>query len=303
MSLPWAPAVLLWPRQQGQWLLQSEPGSHRSWPPVGSSGVSKPTQTAEKAWAPAPSGQPLGTAHLCHCQRSLLGESVVIEVQDAEFAVMLDCWSQRRHAWIADTILGHVDFLQAADELKRNTGDHSTSNSCISDMRNWPFWQHSLIYQYKQHTQSIQNKAGWEVLTWTALARAEAPSFSKRFLPATNTLSLSAAPVAVACLWHSIRASAKICTIQSAAVISHGPCSLTCWELAVLGLFTFPPPTPMPQLLSFSCLKVWQERLFNSRSIPFTPSGPKALSLRSSSVSRTCAHINASPRHLWPQHR
>lgn len=71
---------------------------------------------------------------------------------------------------------------------------------------------------------------------------------------------------------------------------------------AVSGL-TFPPPIPMPQLLSFSTLKVWQEGLFRSCSIPFTPSGPKALSLRSNSVSLAPALINALPRDLWWKHR
>lgn len=48
--------------------------------------------------------------------------------------------------------------------------------------------------------------------TWKALARARAPSFSRRFLPAMNTLSLSGAPCADDCLWHSMRASARIYT-------------------------------------------------------------------------------------------
>lgn len=47
--------------------------------------------------------------------------------------------------------------------------------------------------------------------TRKALARAWAPSFSRRFRPATNTLSFSGVPLAEDCLWHSIRASARIC--------------------------------------------------------------------------------------------
>lgn len=58
----------------------------------------------------------------------------------------------------------------------------------------------------------------------------------------------------------------------------------------------------MPQLLSLSSLSVWQEGLLSSCSIPFTPSGPKALSLKSSSVSLAPALINALPRHLWWKH-
>lgn len=46
--------------------------------------------------------------------------------------------------------------------------------------------------------------------TRKALARAWAPSFSRRFRPATNTLSFSGVPLAEDCLWHSIRASARI---------------------------------------------------------------------------------------------
>lgn len=135
--------------------------------------------------------------------------------------------------------------------------------------------------------------------TWKALARARAPSFSRRFLPAMNTLSLSGAPMAVDRLWQAIRASARICTHRRQPS-SPRPFGLVGRSLPAPRArpLTFPPPTPMPQLLSFSSLRLWQQGLFSSRSIPLTPSGPKALSLRSSSVSRTPAHISASPRQL-----
>lgn len=176
--------------------------------------------------------------------------------------------------------------------------------------------------------------------TWKALARALAPSFSRRFLPAINTLSLSGAPRADDCLWHSIRASARIYTNHTAQSLSAIRCKhvlyLSCVEHVCSSLFfyfvvclgtgqdwfeicfftvteskhmktfsmaawllTFPPPIPMPQLLSLSSLRVWQDGLFSSCSIPFTPSGPKALSLRSSSVSLAPALINPLPKDLW----
>lgn len=50
INLPWGQVVLLWPPLRGRWLPQSEPGSHRSWPPVGSSGASEPMQAALNAW-------------------------------------------------------------------------------------------------------------------------------------------------------------------------------------------------------------------------------------------------------------
>ena len=143
------------------------------------------------------------------------------------------------------------------------------------------------------------------VFTWKALARALAPSFSRRFLPAMNTLSLSGDPRDEDCLWPSIRASARICLHQINyrshiknpfhfwGLFHHFERNNDAWEL------TFPPPIPIPQLLSLSSLSVWQEGLFNSCSIPLTPSGPKALSLKSSSVSLAPALINALPRDLY----
>lgn len=81
---------------------------------------------------------------------------------------------------------------------------------------------------------------------------------------------------------------------------SHGDdTSKTQNSSVAISQLTFPPPTPIPQLLSLSTLSVWQEGLFSSCSIPFTPSGPKALSLRSSSVSLAPAVIIAPPRNLW----
>lgn len=143
--------------------------------------------------------------------------------------------------------------------------------------------------------------------TWKAFARAWAPSFSKRLRPATNTLSFSGVPLAEDCLWHSIRASARIYkthTHTHATVIGTSWIRLVesfkpkmvfgglCWHRMRRAL-TFPPPMPMPQLLSLNSLSVWQEGLFSSCSIPFTPSGPKALSLKSSSISRAPALIMA----------
>lgn len=164
--------------------------------------------------------------------------------------------------------------------------------------------------------------------TWKAFARAWAPSFSRRFRPATNTLSFSGDPLAEDCLWHSIRASAKIykththtttTIIITLITIIHNVTRFSqfVWtggifqskDCTLRGLLakitkkrsahTFPPPMPMPQLLSFSSLSVWQEGLFSSCSIAFTPSGPKALSLKSSSVSRAPELIMALLRCFW----
>lgn len=64
---------------------------------------------------------------------------------------------------------------------------------------------------------------------------------------------------------------------------------------------TLPPPMPMPQLLSFSSCRVKQAELFSRASKPRTPSGPNALSLRSSSTSWAPAVMSPSPREIWAQ--
>lgn len=66
----------------------------------------------------------------------------------------------------------------------------------------------------------LETSLGVSVSTWKALARARAPSFSRRFLPAMNTLSLSGAPCADDCLWHAIRDSARIYTHHTALLRS-----------------------------------------------------------------------------------
>lgn len=67
-------------------------------------------------------GRPADGTHLCHSQRSLFGKSVVVEVQDAELAIVPHRWSQGHHPCVVDSILGHVHFFQAANELRCNTG-------------------------------------------------------------------------------------------------------------------------------------------------------------------------------------
>ena len=64
---------------------------------------------------------------------------------------------------------------------------------------------------------------------------------------------------------------------------------------------TLPPPMPMPQLLSLSSCSVKQAELLSRASKPRTPSGPKALSLRSSSTSWAPAVMSPSPREIWAQ--
>lgn len=64
---------------------------------------------------------------------------------------------------------------------------------------------------------------------------------------------------------------------------------------------TLPPPMPMPQLLSLSSCRVKQAELFSRASKPRTPSGPNALSLRSSSTSWAPAVMSPSPSEIWAQ--
>lgn len=66
---------------------------------------------------------------------------------------------------------------------------------------------------------------------------------------------------------------------------------------------TLPPPMPMPQLLSLSSWRVKQAELLSRASKPRTPSGPKALSLRSSSTSCAPAVMSPSPSEVWTQRR
>lgn len=79
--------------------------------------------------------------------------------------------------------------------------------------------------------------------TWKALARALAPSFSRRFLPATNTLSLSGDPWAEACLWHSISASARICSHQISYRLHIWVC-IPVWRWTVCVSSPFPHQSP-----------------------------------------------------------
>lgn len=187
----------------------------------------------------------------------------------------------------------------------------STINNCSSDLPNQPFWQHSLIHRHNQniHRMILRSVKGHETKL-DERSLLERPWPEQRLLHSPNGSFLQQTLSA----WGGRQSPPTVCGTPSGlwpgskqhkqqVVMKHVPFSLIHWKLVVLGQLAFPPPTPMPQLLSFSSLRVWQEGLSNSRSIPFTPSGPKALSLRFSSVSRTPAHTNASPRHLWQWHR
>lgn len=59
--------------------------------------------------------------YLSHSDRPFLCESVVVEVEDAESAVVLHGCGQRRHTGMVDAVLGHVDFLQASHQLQRKS--------------------------------------------------------------------------------------------------------------------------------------------------------------------------------------
>lgn len=68
-----------------------------------------------------PSGKGTAELHLCHGQRPLLGERVVVEVQDPQLPVVPHGRGQGHHACRVDPVLGQVDLLQAGYELIANT--------------------------------------------------------------------------------------------------------------------------------------------------------------------------------------
>lgn len=57
--------------------------------------------------------------YLSHCQRSFLGEGVVIEVQHSQVSIVLHGSSQRRYALMVDPILRHVYFLKTTNQLRQ----------------------------------------------------------------------------------------------------------------------------------------------------------------------------------------
>lgn len=58
--------------------------------------------------------------HLSHGDGPLLGERVVVEVEDAEACVVLHGCGQGCYAGVIDAILGHVNLLQAAHQLGKH---------------------------------------------------------------------------------------------------------------------------------------------------------------------------------------
>lgn len=58
--------------------------------------------------------------HLCHSNRSFLGEGVVVEVEHSELGVVLHGVGQSGHSRVVDAVLRHVDFLQTAHQLWPN---------------------------------------------------------------------------------------------------------------------------------------------------------------------------------------
>lgn len=75
------------------------------------------------------------------------------------------------------------------------------------------------------HAQPAPGQGGQKPLTPKASAKAVAPSFSRRFLPATKTFSASGLPWALDFRWHSVRAAARIWGRQEALVsnVPHQP--------------------------------------------------------------------------------
>lgn len=53
-----------------------------------------------------------------HGERSSPREGVVVQVHDPKLRVLAHGCSQRRHACVVYSVLGQVDFLQAANQLK-----------------------------------------------------------------------------------------------------------------------------------------------------------------------------------------
>lgn len=66
--------------------------------------------------------------HLSHCHRPLLGEGVVVEVDDAKACVVLQSVGQRRHTSMIDAVLRHVDFFQCANQLE---GKNKINTKCV----------------------------------------------------------------------------------------------------------------------------------------------------------------------------
>lgn len=61
------------------------------------------------------------SVYLSHGDGPLLSEGVVIEVEDAETCVVLHGCGQCCHTRVIYAILGHVNLLQAAYQLEKQT--------------------------------------------------------------------------------------------------------------------------------------------------------------------------------------
>ena len=65
--------------------------------------------------------------YLGHGDGALLGEGVVVKVDDAQVGVVLHGAGQRSDPRVIDAVLGHVDLLQTANQLQRKGSSISES--------------------------------------------------------------------------------------------------------------------------------------------------------------------------------
>ncbi len=141
-----------------------------------------------------------------------------------------------------------------------------------------------------------RNTRGIQTPTLNTSDRAVAPSFSSLLRPTTNTSRASFCPAFSASSRQSRRARDKIWKTP------HQEKSQNLEDHAELQP-TFPPPIPIPVLLNFSTFKEKHAGLVSRLTTASIPDGPKALSLRSSSVSWACDWMTASPRAVWEGER
>lgn len=91
------------------------------------------------------------SSYLSHGEGPLLGEGVVVEVEDAQVCVVLHGFGQSRHARVVDAVLRHVNLLQAAHQLR--------TQRMIRTMT-WPVWSGG----------QITNNMSYIDITWSEIS-------------------------------------------------------------------------------------------------------------------------------------
>lgn len=218
---PWGLAVLLSGLQRGRQLPQNGPDSHQNWSLGCSWDASEPIRPSEFG------DTVKHRIKVLSAYRKLLKKKKK-RISPVPWAASPSWWKCCHWGWGLEA-LGYVEWLKltpshlsslfhsgACESLQgcpsavvkaRKKLHHKTEMVFVPPKSK----VHNIITFTTRHIYGNVklNKVG-VFCTWKALAKALAPSFSRRFLPAINTLSLSGAPRDDDCLWHSIRASAKI---------------------------------------------------------------------------------------------